>query len=315
MALADSAATFPRLFQVIELGVTNGTIYALIALGYTLVYGIIEMINFFHGEVFMWGTVMYFFALGWLHLDSAISDTVTLAVILFGIISMCMLLCGAMALLLERVVYRPLSNAPRLTRLIAAIAASFILENVALFLIGPSTVPVPSLFPNQGWMILGAHIKYLDAFTILLSVGLMVGLAAIVNRTRVGRAIRSVAQDRETASLMGVDTNRIIALTFILGGALAGAAGVAYSMITLSAYYFTGFKVGLVAFTAAILGGIGNIYGAMLGGICIGLVEAFVISYVPDGAAWAEATVFVVLTLVLVFRPVGFLGRAAPEQA
>lgn len=313
LILADSAA-LSRLLQVLELGITTGAVYALIALGYTLVYGIIELINFAHGDVFMWGTVVCFFVLGWLHIDQAIGNVFALLGVVFGLMILCMLICAAIAVIVERTAYKPLRNAPRLAPLISAIGASFVLENIALFLIGPSNVFVPNLFPNQGITVLGVTVKYLDMFTIVLSVVLMYGLALLINRTRVGRAMRSVAQDREAASLMGVNIDRIIIITFILGGALAGAASVIYAMSTVSAYYFTGFKVGLIAFTAAVVGGIGNIYGAMLGGLCIGLVEAFVISYIPKGGAWADAAVFAVLALVLVFRPAGLLGQSAPEK-
>ncbi len=314
MILAASASNLSRLLQVIENGITIGAIYALIALGYTMVYGIIQLINFAHGDVFMWGTVVMFFVLGWLHIGGAISNVFELFALVFGLMLLCMVVCALIAVILERVAYRPLRNAPRLAPLISAIGASFILENVALFLIGPSTVFVPNLFPNAGWTFGGVTVKYLDAFIIILSVLLMYGLATFINRTRVGRAMRSVAQDREAASLMGVNIDQIILLTFIIGGLLAGAASVAYAMTTLTAYFFTGFKVGLTAFTAAVVGGIGNIYGAMLGGLFIGLVEAFVINYIPGGEAWADAIVFAALVLVLVFRPAGFLGQSAPEK-
>lgn len=314
MILADSIDGLSRFLQVTELGITTGAIYALIALGYTLVYGIIELINFAHGDVFMWGTVIYLALLKWLHIDGSVTDGLTLAALVLAVIFLCMLACALITLLLERVAYRPLRAAPRQARLISAIGASFILENIALFFIGSSNVAVPNLFPNQGWMFLGVRVNYLDAFTIILAALLMYSLAFLISRTRMGRAMRSVGQDREAASLMGVNVDHIVLLTFLLGGALAGAASVVYAMTTLTVYFFTGFKVGLTAFTAAVLGGIGNIYGAMLGGLALGLVETFVISYLSDGAAWEEAAVFLVLALVLVFRPTGFLGQATPKQ-
>jgi len=314
MILADSVNGLTRFLQVIELGVTTGAVYALIAIGYTLVYGIIELINFAHGDVFMWGTVVCFYVIGWLNIDGAVNNVAELMGLVFGLMLLCMVICALIAIIVERVAYKPLRNAPRLAPLISAIGASFILENVALFLIGPSTVIVPNLFPNQGVTIFGVTVKFLDLFTIALAAALSYGLATFINRTRVGRAMRSVSQDREAASLMGVNIDRIIIITFILGGALAGAASVVYAMATLSAYYFTGFKVGLTAFTAAVVGGIGNIYGAMLGGLFIGLVEALVITYIKNGEAWADAAVFAALVLVLVFRPAGFLGRSAPEK-
>ncbi len=314
MILADSVNGLTRFLQVIELGVTTGAVYALIAIGYTLVYGIIELINFAHGDVFMWGTVVCFYVIGWLKIDGAVNNVAELFGLVFGLMLLCMVICALIAIIVERVAYKPLRNAPRLAPLISAIGASFILENVALFLIGPSTVIVPNLFPNKGITIFGVTFKFLDLFTLALAIVLSYALATFINRTRVGRAMRSVSQDREAASLMGVNIDRIIIITFILGGALAGAASVVYAMATLSAYYFTGFKVGLTAFTAAVVGGIGNIYGAMLGGLFIGLVEAVVISYIKNGEAWADAAVFAALVLVLVFRPAGFLGRSAPEK-
>jgi branched-chain amino acid transport system permease protein len=312
--LADSTSNFSRLLQVIESGITIGAIYALIALGYTMVYGIIQLINFAHGDVFMWGTVVMYFVLQWLHIGGSVGNVFELAGLVFGLMLLCMIACALIAIILERVAYRPLRNAPRLAPLISAIGASFILENVALFLIGSQNNFVPNLFPNSGWTILGVTVKYLDVFIIILAVVLMYGLAIFINRTRVGRAMRSVSQDREAASLMGVNIDQIIVLTFIIGGLLAGAASVVYAMSTLTAYFFTGFKVGLTAFTAAVVGGIGNIYGAMLGGLFIGLVEEFVINYVQNGEAWADAIVFAALVLVLVFRPAGFLGQSAPEK-
>lgn len=314
MILADGTSSLTRLLQVIETGITVGAIYALIAIGYTMVYGIIQLINFAHGDVFMWGTVVMFYVLGWLHIGGEVGNVFELFGLVFGLMLLCMVVCAVIAVVVERVAYRPLRQAPRLAPLISAIGASFVLENVALFLIGPSTVFVPNLFPNHGWTILGVTVKYLDLFIIILAILLMFGLATFINRTRVGRAMRSVSQDPEAASLMGVNIDRIILITFIIGGLLAGAASVVYAMSTLTAYFFTGFKVGLTAFTAAVVGGIGDIYGAMLGGLFIGLVEAFVINYVPNGGAWADAAVFAVLALVLVFRPAGFLGQSAPEK-
>ncbi len=309
MVLADTG-----FLQVLENGVASGAIYALIALGYTLVYGIIELINFAHGDVFMWGTVATLYVLGTLHITGAVSNPWELVGLLVLLMVICMLLCAGIDVIVERVAYKPLRHAPRLAPLISAIGASFILENVALFIIGPSPISVPNIFPDKGFSGLGVSVSYLDTFIILFSVVLMVALALFISRTRLGRAMRSVAQDREAASLMGVNIDRIIVITFTLGGALAGAASVVYAMKVQSAYYFTGFEIGLKAFTAAVLGGIGNIYGAMLGGLFIGVIEAFVIQYLPAGFQWADAVVFAILALVLVFRPAGLLGQALPEK-
>jgi branched-chain amino acid transport system permease protein len=314
MILADSVNTL-SILQVIEQGITTGAIYALIAIGYTLVYGIIELINFAHGDVFMWGTLITFFMLQVFKIDGSVNNPLQLVGVVLGLMLLAMIGCALIAFVLERIAYRPLRKTPsRIAPLISAIGASFILENLALFAIGPSTVNVPNAFPNEGWTILGFTIKYLDVFIIVLAVLLMYGLSTFINRTKIGRAMRSVSQDSEAASLMGVDINRVIIITFLLGGTLAGAASVAYAMRLQVAYYFTGFEAGLKAFTAAVLGGIGNIYGAMLGGLFIGLIEAFITTYIPDGLKWADATVFAVLVLVLVFRPSGLLGQHTPEK-
>jgi branched-chain amino acid transport system permease protein len=314
MILADSAGTLSVL-QVIEQGITTGAIYALIAIGYTLVYGIIELINFAHGDVFMWGTLITFFMLQNLKISSAVNSPLHLALVVGGLMLLSMVGCALIALTVERVAYRPLRKSPsRVAPLISAIGASFILENLALFAIGPSSVNVPNIFPNQGLTILGVTIKYLDMFIILFAVLLMYGVATFINRTKIGRAMRSVSQDNEAASLMGVNINQVIIITFLLGGMLAGAASVVYAMRVQVAFYFTGFEAGLKAFTAAVLGGIGNLYGAMLGGLFIGLIEAFVTAYFQDSAKWADAIVFAVLVLVLVFRPSGLLGQQVPEK-
>ncbi len=312
MILADSSLSF---LQVVEQGVTAGAIYALIAIGYTLVYGIVQLINFAHGDVFMWGTLVTYFLLTkvW-KLDQPLNNPLQLIGIVLLMMVLSMAACAAIAFVVERIAYRPLLKTSRIAPLISAIGASFILENLGLFAVGPSAVNVPNLFPNFSWNILGMSIKYIDAFIIVLAVILMYGLATFINRTKMGRAMRSVSQDTEAASLMGVNINQVIIITFLIGGALAGAASVVYAMRLQVAFFFTGFEAGLKAFTAAVLGGIGNIYGAMLGGLFIGLVEAFVTAYVQNGLRWADATVFAVLVLVLVFRPSGILGKAAIEK-
>ncbi len=309
MLIAESASSLSRLFQVIELGITTGAIYALLAIGYTLIYGIIELIHLAHGDVFMWGGVICFLLLRVLQITTAIISPFDLAITLFELIAISMIVCALLSALVERVVYRPLRSAPRLSRLLSATGASFVLQNVALFILGPTAVFIPNLFPNRGWTIFGVTVPYLDLFTILLSALLISGAIYAINRTRVGRAMRAVSQDQEAASLMGVNVDQMILITFLLGGVLAGAASVVYAMETLTVYYFAGFKVGLTAFTAAVAGGIGNIYGALLGGLLIGLVQALVIAFIPHGGAWADALVFAVLTLVLIFRPTGLLGQ------
>jgi branched-chain amino acid transport system permease protein len=311
-----AAGTTQSVFQVIEQGVTTGAIYALIATGYTLVYGIIQLINFAHGDVFMWGTLVTFFLLTKIFkLTTVITNPFALIGIVLGVMVISMIACALIALAVERIAYRPLRHANRIAPLISAIGASFILENLGLFAIGPSSLNVPNLFPNDSLNVFGVvSFKYLDIFIIVMAVILMYGLSVFINRTKMGRAMRSVAQDTEAASLMGVNINQVIIITFLLGGALAGAASVVFAMQLQVAYYLTGFEAGLKAFTAAVLGGIGNLYGAMLGGLFIGLIEAFVSAYITDGLKWADATVFAVLVLVLVFRPAGLLGRSTVEK-
>jgi branched-chain amino acid transport system permease protein len=314
MILADSSTQ--SILQVIEQGVTTGAIYALIATGYTLVYGIIQLINFAHGDVFMWGTlVTYFLVTKAFNLSTAITNPLALIGLVLGLMLISMVTCALIALAVERIAYRPLRHANRIAPLISAIGASFVLENLGLFAIGPSSLNVPNLFPNGSWDVFGwISFKYLDVFIIVMAVILMYGLSLFISRTKMGRAMRSVSQDAEAASLMGVNINQVIIITFLLGGALAGAASVVYAMHLQVAYYLTGFEAGLKAFTAAVLGGIGNLYGAMLGGLFIGLVEAFVTAYIRDGLKWADATVFAVLVLVLVFRPSGLLGKPSIEK-
>ncbi len=310
MILADSSSQ--SILQVIEQGVTTGAIYALIATGYTLVYGIIQLINFAHGDVFMWGTVLtYFMLTKWFNLTTPISNPIVLIGTVLGLMAICMVTCALIAFTVERIAYRPLRRAASIAPLISAIGASFILENLGLFAIGPSSLNVPNLFPNGSVDLGVVSFKYIDIFVIVLAVILMYGLSTFISRTKMGRAMRSVAQDTEAASLMGVNINQVIIITFLLGGALAGAASVVYAMRLQVAFFLTGFEAGLKAFTAAVLGGIGNLYGAMLGGLFIGLIEAFVTAYIHDGLKWADATVFAVLVLVLVFRPSGILGKQA----
>ncbi len=314
-----AASTLPSLqvigalpvLQVIEQGLTAGAIYALIALGYTLVYGIIQLINFAHGDVFMMGTMVTFFLVtGVFKLNQPLDNPFQLLGVVLALMVASMIACAVIAFTVERIAYRPLRKAPRIAPLISAIGASFILQNLGLFALGPSARHAPNLFPNASVDVFGVvSFKYIDLFIMGMAVVLMYGLATFISRTRLGRAMRSVAQDSEAASLMGVNINQIIIITFLIGGALAGAASVVYAMRLESAYFFTGFEAGLKAFTAAVLGGIGNIYGAVLGGLFIGLIEAFIGAYVQNGVRWASAVVFAVLVLVLVFRPSGILGR------
>jgi branched-chain amino acid transport system permease protein len=294
---------------------TIGAIYALVALGYTMVYGIIELINFAHGDVFMVGGFVSLFFLGQqLGQHGPVHDPILLAVLLVFAFVATMVVLGIIGVVIERFAYRPLRNAPRLAPLITAIGVSFILQNIIQILYGPSPVNTPQLIPPEArFELLGATIGYVNLFVVLVAVGLMVALQLFVARTKLGRAMRSTAQDREAAQLMGVNINRTIAATFFIGSALAGAAGVVYGLYFGNIQFTLGFQAGLKAFTAAVLGGIGNITGAALGGFIIGFVEVTAAAF--GQFVWAQALVFVVLVLVLVFRPAGLLGQQLGERA
>jgi branched-chain amino acid transport system permease protein len=302
------------LIQQFFNALTIGGIYALIALGYTMVYGIIELINFAHGEIFMVGAFFGMTFLVSLGFTGPISDLGLLLVVLAAAFAVVMPLTGLVGVGIERFAYRPLRNAPRLAPLITAIGVSFILQNIVYIWRGPSPVPFPQLVSAQSrFSLFGASVSYISVLIIIVTVVLLVALQTFVGRTRLGRAMRSTAQDREAAQLMGVNINTTIALTFFLGSALAGAAGIVYGLYFGTIAFNIGFIGGLKAFTAAVLGGIGNTTGAVLGGFIIGFVE--VISAQLGVARWSEALVFGVLIIVLVFRPSGLLGTPIGERA
>lgn len=312
--------------QEVVNGITTGAIYALIALGYTMVYGIIELINFAHGDIFMIGTfvcVSIFAAFGITVSSSPPTGFALVGVLLITLLGS-MLICAVLGVVIERVAYRPLRNAPRIAPLISAIGVSLILEDVAKLWKGINFVTFPRIFPQIFYSIGPISISSINILVIVVALVLMVGLQWLVTRTRIGRAMRAVAQDREAAALMGVNVDRIIAITFFIGTALAGAAGLIYGLQFGSTIFYLGFTLGLFAFTAAVLGGIGNLVGAMLGGVLIGVIESLA-TLIPDsnvggfglphgGAAWHEAIIFVVLILILIFRPSGLLGQRTPEK-
>ena len=312
LAAVTVAALGPQQFAN---ALTIGAVYALVALGYTMVYGIIELINFAHGEVFMVGSFisMYFLTTG-LGQRGAIADPVLLVVVITAAFVVTMLVNGVLGVIIERFAYRPLRNAPRLAPLITAIGVSFILQNLVQVIFGRGNVNTPQLLSlNLRFEFLGASIGFLNLFIIVVAVGLMIGLQMFVNRTKLGRAMRSTAQDREAAQLMGVDINQTIAATFFIAAALAGAAGVIQGLYFGNLHFTLGFLAGLKAFTAAVLGGIGNITGAALGGFVIGFVEVAAARY--GVFEWGPAIVFTVLIIVLVFRPTGLLGQATGDRA
>jgi branched-chain amino acid transport system permease protein len=314
--LALAAVTYALIGpQQFVNALTIGAIYALVALGYTMVYGIIELINFAHGDIFMVGAFVSLFFLGQqLGQTGPVTELPVLALLLVAAFTLTMLVMGLIGVIIERFAYRPLRNAPKLAPLITAIGLSFILQNIVQSIYGPSPINTPQLIsPVARFDLLGASIGYINLFVIVVAVSLMVGLQLFVNRTKLGRAMRSTAQDREAAQLMGVDINRTIAATFFIGSALAGAAGVVQGLYFGNIQFTLGFQAGLKAFTAAVLGGIGNITGAALGGFVIGFVE--VTAAARGQFIWAQALVFAVLILVLVFRPTGLLGQQLGERA
>ena len=292
-------------------GLSLGGIYALIALGYTMVYGIIELINFAHGDVYTLGTFFSLAILTLLGVTGMVSGPMLIVVVAVTILG-AMLLCGLTGVIIERLAYRRLRNAPKLAPLITAIGMSFILENLMLYWRGPSPVPFPEVFPNPHVALGVVTIQAKQIMVIVLAVVLMVVLQAFVKNTRLGKAMRATAQDKDAAQLMGIDINTTIALTFLIGSALAGAAGFVSGVYYGSTWFFNGFAAGLKAFTAAVLGGIGNLAGAMLGGFLIGLTEAMTTQFIGD--QWANVVVFSVLVLVLIFRPSGLLGESVPNK-
>ena len=298
-------------------GLTRGAVFALIALGYTMVYGIIELINFAHGDVFMLGlflSLAIFTALG-------MARTLTgweLVTVLPLVFLLTMLLTGMINVTIDRLAYRPLRRSPRLAPLITAIGVSFVIENLAMLVVGPAPVPYPDVFPSVDILYewLGWDTKVFVTTKDLLVVGatmpLMIVLQYFVTRTGWGRAMRATAQDRETAESMGINVEKTILLTFFIGGALAGAGGLIQGLYYNIGTYYIGYQAGLRAFTAAVLGGIGNMPGAALGGIVIGFLSAWSDQYIS--ARWTNAIVFSILILVLVFRPQGLLGERTPEK-
>jgi branched-chain amino acid transport system permease protein len=299
-------------------GLVLGSIYALVALGYTMVYGILELINFAHGEVTMMGAMVALAAIG-LILGVA-PGLPGLAVVFLGA-AVAIPTCMALGFAIERVAYRPLRQAPRLAALITAIGLSIVLQNAAMLIWGRQYIPFPPILDVRRHELLGASVTDLQIAVLLLSLGIMAGLWWLVRRTPLGRAMRATAQSPQLASLMGVDVNRVIGFTFVIGSALAAVAGIMVSAYYGLAHYYMGFMLGLKAFSAAVLGGIGNIAGAMLGGMLLGVIESLGAGYVGDltggflGSHYQDVFAFVVLILVLVFRPAGLLGERVATRA
>ena len=294
------------------LGLTNGAIFALIALGYTLVYGIIELINFAHGDVFTVGAFIALVLIGSFGLEKMSPLMLLLALILLFLVTMT--INGLVGVTIERVAYRPLRHAPRLAPLITAVGVSFILEGILFLIVGPNQVHYPNLLPSAEVTLGDLTVRQNALLIIAIAVVLMVVLQQFIQRTRIGRAMRATAQDRDAARLMGININRTISITFFIGSALAAAGGIIYGFYFQSISFDLGFRNGLIAFTAAVFGGIGNVIGASLGGFVIGLILGAIGGFFPGGQQWADVVVFSILILVLVFRPTGLLGMRVPEK-
>jgi branched-chain amino acid transport system permease protein len=311
----DSAGFAQAFLQYALIGLTNGALFALVALGYTMVYGIIELINFAHGDVFMLGSFLALTLIGALAGWGWNWDDPAMLCAGIGMLLVVVpIFCAAVNVSIDRIVYKPLRTAPKLAPLVSAIGVSFLLMNVGLLWGGAADRHFPDLVSRQNLLGEGAAIGFTvkDLMVVGITVPIMIALTLFVRLTRLGKAMRATAQNPVAAQLMGINVDRVIALTFAIGGALAGAAAVIYGLYINTVSYQMGFQNGLYAFTAAVLGGIGNIPGAVLGGLVIGLARAFGSAYV--GERWTSALVFVILIAILVFRPAGLLGTRTREK-
>ena len=301
-------------FDLTVSGLTLGSLYALIALGYSMVYGILKLLNFAHGDVYMIGAFV-----GWytLHaLGGPLNPTISGAAVLFVMFIVSMLGCGVLGVAIERFAYRPLRNAPRIAPLISALGVSIFLQNSALLIFGASFRDYDTfdLIGVKTFSVGQLFFSVTQLLTVVLAVLLMVALTIFVARSRLGKAMRSTSFDREAASMMGIDVDRVIAVTFFIGSALAGAAGVMFGLVFGQIYHYMGFIAGLKGFTAAVLGGIGSIPGAMVGGLIVGLAESYATGYLPQGSTFQNLYVFALLIAVILIRPAGLFGTAAIQK-
>jgi len=315
VAQADPSGMWQNFLQYALIGLTNGALFALVALGYTMVYGIIELINFAHGDVFMLGAFLALTLIGVLAgLGWNWADPTMLCLGIGLLLVVVPVFCAVLNVAIDRIVYKPLRRAPKLAPLVSAIGVSFVLMNVGLLWGGAADRHFPDLVSRQNLLGEGAPLSFTvkDLMVVAITVPIMIALTLFVKTTRLGKAMRATAQDPLAAQLMGINVNRVISVTFALGGALAGAAAVIYGLYINTVSYQMGFQNGLYAFTAAVLGGIGNIPGAVLGGLVIGLARSFGSGYV--GERWTSALVFVILIAILVFRPAGLLGTRTRDK-
>jgi branched-chain amino acid transport system permease protein len=295
------------LLQQLVNGLTLGSVYALIALGYSLVYGILKLLNFAHGEVYMIGAFIGYFVLVAFGGPSAL--TIPAGLVLVAMFLAAMLGAGVLGVLIERFAYRRLRTAPRIAPLITALGVSFFLQSSALLLFGARFRSYSTFeWLGGGIEVAGVRISTTRILVVVSTFALMTVLTLLVGRTAIGKAMRATAYDREAAAMMGIDVDRVIVFTFFLGSVLAGAAGVMFGLVFFSVFHLMGFTAGLKGFTAAVVGGIGSIPGAMLGGLLIGLAEAFSAAYLSS--TFQDLIVFSILIAVMLFRPTGLLGRA-----
>jgi branched-chain amino acid transport system permease protein len=291
-------------------GLALGAVYALIALGYTMVYGILQLINFAHGEVYMLGAYLGIIVLGVLTALGFTAYSIPLSLLLTVIISM--LFCAAYGAVIERVAYRPLRNASKLSPLISAVGMSIVLQNIVMLTQGKEYKNLPPMLPSEGFTIFGANVSPVQIFILTASILIMAGLQFFIVKTRLGKAMRATSQDRVMAGLVGIDINQVISITFMIGSSLAAVAGVMVTLYYGVVHFFMGYLAGIKAFTAAVLGGIGSIPGAMLGGFLLGLIENFGASYVSS--VYKDAFAFVVLIITLIIRPAGLLGQRSVDK-
>ncbi len=313
--LAFQVYDWHYFFAEVLNGLTLGSLYALIALGYTMVYGVLKLLNFAHGDVFMFGAYIGWFVLN--ALGSPLTPVLPIVPLLLLAFLAAMIGCGALGIVIERFAYRPLRRAPRIAPLITALGVSFFLEQTAVLLWGanPRQYDLFSLYNGKlfsSFSVGNLTIQYAQIVVIVSAVVLMLALTLFVGRTRTGKAMRAVSFDAEAASMMGIDIDRVIMVTFLLGGALAGAAGVMWGVVQSSLNPYLGFGVGLKAFTAAVVGGIGNIGGAMLGGLLVGLAETFTSGYLSS--TFQDLIVFTLLIAFMLLRPTGIRGAPVLQK-
>jgi branched-chain amino acid transport system permease protein len=307
--------TTDLLLQQTINGLSLGAMYALLALGFTLVYGILELINFAHFNVFMVGSFVGMWTLQLFGLDgqSIIMTGLPLVGVLVVALAVTMLASGALGVVIERLSLRPLRNVKGPAAMITTIGVSYILFNIVLLMVGADSKNYPNPMPPVQFAIGGAVLRLREVLIWVVSLVLMIGLHLFVQRTKMGKAMRATAQDPEAARMMGVEVDRIIIIAFFLGSALAGAGGLIFGLYYNFTSFIIGFTAGLRAFTAAVLGGIGNVVGAMVGGVIIGLIEAMGGQFIAT--EWTDVIIFSILVLVLVFRPAGLFGRMAPSKS